>query len=179
MRLDDGRRISIRPISPDDGPALEAFHEGLSERTVFLRFFQPHRHLHRSEVDRFTHVDYRERLALVAEHDGHLVAVGRYDRESGTVAAEVAFVVADEFQHHGIATTLLALLADEARRCGIEVFTAEVLAENTAMLRVFHAAGFTTESHISYGTVELTMAIGALPARGTGEPPGGAASPPP
>lgn len=73
--------------------------------------------------------------------------------------AEVAFLVADAYQHHGLATTRLQHLAKAARSAGITRFTAEVLAENRAMLAVFHDAGFPIESKTEWGTVELTMTI--------------------
>jgi hypothetical protein len=95
VRLSDGSVAAIRPICPDDAKALEAFHEHLSSETVHRRFFTPHPHLQAKEGERYTRVDYRNRLALVAEIDGQLSAVARFDRDPGTDRAEVAFVVAD------------------------------------------------------------------------------------
>jgi RimJ/RimL family protein N-acetyltransferase len=91
---------------------------------------------------------------------GELIAVGRYDRLDDPTQAEVAFVVADVFQHHGIATMLLHRLAARARKAGIRCLIAEVLVENKATLSVFHATGYPTESTVECGTVELKMAIG-------------------
>jgi RimJ/RimL family protein N-acetyltransferase len=107
-----------------------------------------------------TEVDGRDRAALVVARDGELIAVGRYDRLDDPTQAEVAFVVADAFQHHGIATMLLHRLAARARKAGIRCLIAEVLVENKAMLAVFHATGYPTESTVECGTVELKMAIG-------------------
>jgi GNAT superfamily N-acetyltransferase len=73
--------------------------------------------------------------------------------------AEVAFVVVDDYQHHGLATILLQHLANKARSVGITRFTAEVLADNRAMLSVFRDAGFPTESKTECGTVQLKMTI--------------------
>ena len=104
--------ISVRPITPGDADALEVFHRRLSQRSVYLRYFYPHPVLGAREIAHLTHVDGRDRLALVVEHDGELVAVGRYDRIPGSEDAEVAFVVADAFQHRGIGTLLLRRLAE-------------------------------------------------------------------
>ena len=68
-------------------------------------------------------------------------------------------MVADVYQQQGLATMLLRLLANEARSVGITRFVAEVLAENSAMLSVFHDAGFPIESKTEWGTVELTITI--------------------
>ncbi|HVX22150.1 MAG TPA: GNAT family N-acetyltransferase [Acidimicrobiales bacterium] len=136
VRTADGSAYRVRPIRPDDAERLVAFHRGLSSRSTYFRFFRFHPTLTADEVDRFTHVDYRDRLALVAERDGRLLGVGRFDRTAAGTA-EVAFVVTDAYQHHGIATCLLDGLIAAALPRGIEVFTAEVLAENTDMLDVF------------------------------------------
>ena len=88
------------------------FHDHLSDRSCFLRFFSLHPHLSPKEVERFTHVDYENRLALVALVDDSIIGVGRYDREPESDVAEVAFVVADDYQHHGIGSLLLDELAE-------------------------------------------------------------------
>ena len=156
----DGAPIRIRPIRPDDGPGLMAFHEALSSGTVYFRFFRPHPHLSDAEVERFTQVDYRDRLALVIEDQGAMVAVGRFERISGTDEAEVAFVVADEWQHRGLGTILLHRLAEAAAARGIGRFTADTLADNSAMIGVFRDAGFDVHFTRDSGTVRVTFPIG-------------------
>src|ERR1700722_5047830 len=99
-----GTKVHVRAIRPDDGGRLAAFHEALSPHSVYMRFFSAHPKLSEREVERFTHVDYADRPALVAEIDGQVVAVARYDRLLPSAEAEVAFVVADQLQHHGIAS---------------------------------------------------------------------------
>jgi GNAT superfamily N-acetyltransferase len=153
----------VRPIRPDDEARLVAFHQHLSPRSVYLRFFTFHPTLSKTEVDRFTHVDYCNRLALVAVEDDRLIAVGRFDRQEGETEAEVAFVVADEYQHHGIGSLLLDELAKAARRRGILSFRAETLCENNVMLDVFRHAGFAVMSHIDCGTVTLRFPIALTP----------------
>ncbi len=156
-------RFLVRPIRPDDVGALVQFHEHLSDRSCYLRFFSLHRHLSPIEVERFTQVDYRDRLALVAEHDGRLIAVGRYDRRPETTEADVAFVVADECQHHGIGSLLLDELADAARDRGITTFVADTLQENLTMLQVFSHSGFPVSRHYEYGTASLRFPITLTP----------------
>ena len=129
-----GLHYRVRPIRPDDGKPLVQFHARLSPRSVYLRFFSAHPVLSEKEVTRFTAVDYDARLALVATADDHLIGVARYDRAPGASEAEVAFVVDDEYQHHGIGSELLDELADAALARGVTVFRAETLAENRTML---------------------------------------------
>jgi len=155
----DGLRYHVRPIRPDDAARLVAFHRQLSPHSVYMRFFTFHPTLTDAEVARFTTVDYADRLALVATVDDHLIGVGRFDRAPGETEAEVAFVVADQYQHHGIGSLLLDELVRAGRQRGVEVFKAETLAENSAMLDVFRHAGFAVTSGIEYGTVTLRFPI--------------------
>ena len=92
--LRDGVPAHLRPIGPPDAEALQEFHTGQSERSVYLRFFAPMARLSEADLVRFTHVDHRDRVALVVvvPRDGReqIIAVGRFDRVSPTTA-EVAF----------------------------------------------------------------------------------------
>jgi GNAT superfamily N-acetyltransferase len=149
----------VRPIRPDDALRLVELHTRLSPRSLYLRFFGPHPMLSQAEVQRFTEVDYADRLALVATMGDHVLAVARYDRFVGTAEAEVAFVVEDAYQHHGVGSELLDELADAAFARGVTTFRAETLAENRVMLDVFHHAGFPVASSTAYGTVTLRFPI--------------------
>ena len=151
--------VHLRPIQPEDDQRLMEFHDRLSVRSVYRRFFFVHPKLSATETEHFTHVDYVNRLALVVERDGQLIAVGRYDRTPGTTDDEVAFVVADEFQHHGLGTILLEDLAEAAWKNGITAFVAQTLAENRDMLDVFVKSGFQVTSSRDYGTVSLRFSI--------------------
>jgi GNAT superfamily N-acetyltransferase len=155
----DGVRFVVRPIRPDDGPGLVELHAGLSPRSVYLRFFSVHPTLSDTELQRFTSVDYTDRLALVATVGQAIIGVARYDRCAGDDEAEVAFVVLDEYQHHGVGSLLLDELARAARARQIRWFRAETLAENRAMLDVFHHAGFPVVSSTDFGTVTLRFPI--------------------
>jgi GNAT superfamily N-acetyltransferase len=168
--LDDGTVVEFRPIRPADADALSAFHLQLSPNSVRLRFFGAHPRLSPAEVHRFTCVDYQDRLALVAVVDGRLTGVGRYDRRDA-VEAEVAFVVADEYQHHGIGTRLLERLARAARQRGITSFFAETLAENRRMLDVFFHSGYPVTADGDGELVDIRFPIvPAAPRRPEGGP---------
>ena len=151
----DGRATRIRPIRPSDAAALSSFHEHLSSETIYRRFFGAHPHLRDEEVARFTEVDYRYRLALVAEVEGDLVGVARYDRLPGTDRAEVAFVVVDALQGHGLGTLLLEHLAVAARRRGVGTFEAQTLGTNYGMQAVFAQTGFACVQRWGDGVVEV------------------------
>jgi GNAT superfamily N-acetyltransferase len=158
--LVDGTIVRIRPIHPDDAPDLADFHDHLSAETVRFRFFVAHPHLRAAEIERFTRVDYWDRLALIASVEGRLAAVARYDRLPGTDRAEVAFVVADELQGLGLGTLLLEHLSAAARRRGVASFVAETLWDNRPMQEVFVQAGFSCVRGWDGGVVEVSFPIG-------------------
>ena len=161
VALRDGTVVALRPIAPDDRDRLVAFHDALSAETARLRFFTPHPRLSSAELDRFTSVDHRDREALVVLSDEAIVGVGRYDRTVGTDAAEVAFVIADAWQGHGVATILLEELRARALTAGITEFFAETLGENHAMREVFAHSGMVTGTSWSGGTARVTMRLAA------------------
>jgi GNAT superfamily N-acetyltransferase len=155
----DGLRYHVRAIRPEDAERLVDFHGTLSAHSVYLRFFSVHPKLSSAEVARFTNVDGVNRLALVATIGDQLIAVGRFDREAGSQEAEVAFVVADEYQHHGIGSLLLDELVRAARSRGVQVFRAETLSENRPMLDVFHHSGYPVTASLDCGVVSLRFPI--------------------
>lgn len=163
IRRPDGRPLLIRTIRPSDGAELRRFHDGLSERTVYQRFFAPHPHLTDRDVDYFTHVDHSEREALVAVLPGdgsgagdRIVGVGRFD-VIGDEAAEVAFVVTDAHQGQGIATELLRQLIERARDRGLRALVAETLPGNAGMLRVFERCGLEMHTRHADGVVTVVL----------------------
>jgi len=138
---------------------MSAFHESLSTRSVYRRFFFAHPRLSPGEVERFTTVDYVDRMAFVVVDGVRIVGVGRYERLQGSDEAEVAFVVTDVYQRRGIGALLLDHLADVARTHGITVFIAQTLSENRDMLGVFLASGFPVVTSSEGGTVSVRFPI--------------------
>ncbi len=161
--LADGSTAHVRPIRPDDRERLTAFHARQSPESIYLRYFTPRPTLSESDLDRFTNVDYRDRMAFVALLGDDLVAVARYDRWSGRDDAEVAFMVDDEHQGLGIATVLLEFLAEAARQEGFRRFSAQVLPSNRKMLSVFRQAGFEVTSQFGDGVIEVMLDIEPSP----------------
>ncbi len=154
-----GATLHMRPIRPDDAEELVHFHLNLSSGSIYRRYFAFHPELSEREVEHLTTVDYVDRLAFIVEDDERLVAVGRYDRIPGTSEAEVAFLVTDEFQNHGLGLLLLKHLADAARQRGITTFTAETQADNRGMLGVFKDSGFPVTSNIEEEVVSVSFPI--------------------
>lgn len=164
VRIGSGEIVHIRPIRPDDAAMLTAFHASLSAESIYFRFFNFHAELSEREVRHFTRVDYKDRLALIVLAGDRMVAVGRYDRLSGTDEAEVAFLVRDDYQDQGIGTLLADELARAARSHGIGAFQAETLSHNAAMLEMFRRVGFPIETRYEEGVVRVHFSIEPAPA---------------
>ncbi|MHA7156828.1 bifunctional acetate--CoA ligase family protein/GNAT family N-acetyltransferase [Glutamicibacter endophyticus] len=157
--LRDGTTAHLRPITPADAQALQAMHKLQSQTSVYLRYFTYKSALTAKELDRFTHVDHRDRVAITVLRGERIIGVGRYDRLDDPSQAEVAFNVADEFQGTGIGSILLEHLAAAARENGIGKFVAEVLPENRKMITVFSEAGYAVAKRFEDGVVMLEFSI--------------------
>ncbi|MFE6925739.1 GNAT family N-acetyltransferase [Nocardia sp. NPDC057663] len=157
----DGGVVRVRPIMPADAASLAVFHTGLSDRTRYLRYFGPYPQISPKDMYRTTHVDYHDRVGLVALLGDAIIGVARYELldRPGPRAAEVAFVVADEHQGRGLGSVLLEHLAGAAAENEVVAFVAEVLAENEAMITVFRDAGYQLQRSRDGAEVHLEFAI--------------------
>ncbi|MEI8081907.1 MAG: GNAT family N-acetyltransferase, partial [Actinomycetes bacterium] len=156
--LRNGRTCHIRPIHSDDGPALQVFYDGLSEQSLYTRFFTASAELAARDVERLTQIDYRHRVALLATLRGRVIGLGVYDAAEGA-EAEIAFTIADDHQGRGLGSVLLEHLAAIARENGIHRFKAEVLSVNKNMLATFTAAGYSPSQTVNEGVVNLDFDI--------------------
>ncbi|MGW6496404.1 bifunctional acetate--CoA ligase family protein/GNAT family N-acetyltransferase [Nonomuraea angiospora] len=154
--LADGGTAHVRPIKPADADRLRSFYSRLSDESIYFRFFGPRPRLSDREVERFTNVDYVNRVALIATIGAEMVAVIRYDR-TAPGEAEIAFLVEDAHQGRGVASVLLEHLAATARENGIERFVADVLPANMRMTGLLRQAGYTAQSQFEDGVVRMTL----------------------
>jgi acetyltransferase len=151
-KLRDGTTITIRPIRPEDEPLMVKFHGTLSEETVHFRYFQQSTLETRTEHQRLTRIcfnDYDREIALVAvrqdpttmQHE--IIGVGRLIRVRGVDEGEFAIVLSDKVQRQGLGTRLLQLLVQVGKQEGLKKIFAEILPDNSGMLRVAKKVGFT------------------------------------
>ncbi len=157
--LADGTTITIRPARPGDYESVKQLHEAMSPDNLYLRFFSVSRAAGKNEARRVCREDAPGHGALLGWLGDELVGVASYESTGGPGYAEVAFAVADAMHGRGVATLLLEHLVSLARDRGVQVLTAQTLAENTAMLRVFADAGLGVQRTLEDGVVELTMPI--------------------
>lgn len=168
-RAADGAPVTIRPIRPEDEPAMVRFHEGLSPETVHARYFSFLKLAERTAHERLARVcfiDYDRVMALVAERadpegSGEIVGVGRLIRVHGRPEGEFALLVTDSWQRQGLGTALLGDLVEIGRREGLSRIVGDILESNTGMLRVSRRLGFRLRHDPSSGTAraELDLAL--------------------
>ena len=146
----DGEQVLIRPIRPEDEPLMIEFHKRLSERSVYLRYFQPLKLTQRTAHDRLTRIcfiDYDREMALVVERktaDGaqEIVAVGRLSKVHGRSEAELAALVQDDVQGKGLGVELYRRLIDIARQQRLTKVHSNMLGENKEMQHLCKRLGF-------------------------------------
>jgi acetyltransferase len=126
------------------------FHHQLSDRSVYLRYFQPLKLTQRTAHERLTRIcfiDYDREMALVAEHKkadgtGEIMAVGRLSKIHGSEEAEIAVLVRDEFQHKGLGTELVSRLLVVARDEKLQAVVSTMLGINREMRAICKRLGF-------------------------------------
>lgn len=147
----DGEEVVIRPIRPEDEPLMVRFHESLSERSVYLRYFHLVDIDERTSHDRLIRIcfsDFDREMALVAEAmdtasgQREILAVGRLSRLPFTAEAELAVLITDEYQGRGLGTEITQRLLNIGRAEGLRRITAELLDENVSMQKVCRELGF-------------------------------------
>ncbi|MES2070203.1 MAG: GNAT family N-acetyltransferase [Pseudomonadota bacterium] len=152
--------VSIRAARQDDGPSIQALVSRLSLKSRYYRFFFPLHSLSDDMLARFTHAYPESDVSLLAcvEQDGKELVVGmaNYVVEAKSGQAEYAVVVADDWQHQGIATRLIKNLICIASTAGLEKLYGDVLAENTPMLRLLSRLGFSSGPHADGGYLRTT-----------------------
>ena len=159
--LKDGAHVWIRAIRPDDEPRLVDLYGRLSQHTAYQRFFTVMKRLPPDWAHIFANVDYRKRMAVVAEreHEGRveLIGVGRYEASDEEAAAEVAFVVQDGWQGRGLGAILIDDITRAGEARGMRRFRAYVLADNHRMLELLTRATDVLERKLEDGVVSIVF----------------------
>jgi acyl-CoA hydrolase/RimJ/RimL family protein N-acetyltransferase len=144
--LKDGTEILFRPVKPTDEKALSQMLYSLSPSSVRTRYMTQTMRFPHKDLQKLANIDYQQNLAIVGTVPSvsgeQIVAIAQYFLDPKTLAAEVAFVVQDEWQQKGMGSLLLDYLAHIAIQRGLKKFYAKVLPVNKAMLAVFYNSGF-------------------------------------
>jgi acetyltransferase len=157
--LPDGTDVTIRAIKPEDADLEVNFVRKLSAETKYFRFMNTMRELPPAMVVRLTQIDYDREMAFVAtvtEDDQETeIGVCRYAVNPDGESCEFAVVVADDWQHRGLARRLMGVLIETARNRGLVYMNGVFLANNDRMLRFVQSLGFVLSSDPDDSTVKL------------------------
>jgi acetyltransferase len=148
--MKDGTQVMIRPIRPEDEPAMVNFHETLSDRSVYLRYFHMEKLSERVAHERLIRkcfIDYDREMALVAVRPApngtqEMLAVGRLTKTPGTREAEIAVLVTDRYQKMGLGKELVRRLIQVGRDEKLASIEANILPENLGMRALASGFGF-------------------------------------
>jgi acetyltransferase len=171
--VQDGGVITIRPIRAEDEPLMIKFHERLSDRSVYLRFFQGvalHQRTTHDRLTRICFIDYDREIALVAERrdpqtqERQIIALGNLTRMHRGNDAEVAVITSDDYHGRGLGSEMLRRLLRVARDERFERIVATTLPENQQMCAMLKRLGFQVSINLDDNLVEAELAL-RLPER--------------
>ena len=161
-----GLSLLIRPIRPEDEPLMVKFHGTLSDRSVYMRYLHPLQLPERVAHDRLSRlcfIDYDREMALVAERQNEetqepeILGIGRLSKIHGTLEAEYAILISDQFQGHGLGTELLQRLIRVGRDEGLRRIIAYISPENYPMQNISKRLGFRMMHDKDEGLVKVEL----------------------
>lgn len=162
-----GTTIFFRPVKVTDERAIQEEIYTLPEQDIFTRFFHNLKSFPHKVAMPMAAIDYNDKVAIVAitgkeepESREQIVAIGHYFRNPQTNFAEVAFTTGKDWQDRGIGTFLLKYLVQIAKEKNIKGFTADVLAQNIPMMKVFSKIGYPVKTRLDRGVYEIEISFG-------------------
>ena len=144
--LDDGRKLTLRHITPGDAVIEQAFVRKLSAQSRYMRFHGSIKELNEKDLATFTNPDPLNAEALIILYKGEKgveeVGVARFMIDPDGNGCEFAVVVADEWQKLGLGEKLMQALISHADTRGIKRIHGSVLKYNSEMLQFVKGLGF-------------------------------------
>lgn len=157
----DGVEIRFRPIRASDVDEMRRLFYRFSDESVYYRYFSPVKTMPHKKMQEYVNIDYRNIMSIVGlvgePGEGRIVAEGRYVLSGDSPYADIAFIVDEAYKGKGIATYLFLNLIKVAQERGIQGFTADVLASNKSMLKVFEKSPYPVKMVMDSGVYELTI----------------------
>ena len=162
----DGLKVYFRPIKPSDEDMMRLLFYRFSDQAVYSRYFTSIKTMPHKKMQEYVNVNYNLVMSIVGivEDSGteKIIAEARYARTKQDSFADTAFIVDEKYHNKGIASYLFELLIRTAREEGVKGFTADVLASNKSMLKVYEKSPFPVRTILSRGIYELTIPFSPL-----------------
>jgi len=160
-KFKDDLTVRFRAIKPSDEDEMRRLFYRFSDQAVYYRYFSPIKTMPHRKMQEYANVDYRHVMSIVGVIDESgvekIIAEARYVRSKDRPYADTAFIVDESYQDKGIASYLFNLLIQVAREEGIGGFTADVLADNKSMMKVFEKTAFPVKAVLSAGVYKLSI----------------------
>jgi acetyltransferase len=162
LRVADGREYLVRPVRPEDGPALVALFAEMQPEDIRLRFFTLMRTIPAAIAARLTQIDYDREMGLVAIDpaggEDEVIAIVHLICDPDNQRGEFAAMVRSDLKGHGLGYGLMTCLIEHAKRHGVGEVFGQILAENDAMLKLCRDLGFALRQHANApGVMEATL----------------------
>jgi len=160
-----GRKLTLRPIRPEDEAQHLAFLERLDPDDIRMRIFYSRRSIERSELARLTQIDYAREMAFIAETadaDGQQATLGtvRLVADPDNVEAEFGIILRSDSKGMGLGSLLMDKMIRYARGHGTRFLVGTVLRENARMLELAKAYGFEIEPQpVDPDTLHLRLTL--------------------
>ncbi|PIE67186.1 MAG: GNAT family N-acetyltransferase [Deltaproteobacteria bacterium] len=158
--------VRFRAIKPSDEEEMRRLFYRFSDEAIYYRYFTPIKTMPHAKMQTYVNVNYQDVLSVVglvglpgSPGQVRIIAEARFARHKDKPYADVAFVVDEDYQGLGIATYLFRMLARLARQRGVRGMTADVLATNQAMIKVFEKGGYPVRSRFEDGAYALTISF--------------------
>ncbi len=160
-RFKDDLEVRFRAIRPSDEEEMRRLFYRFSDEAVYYRYFSPIKTMTHSKMQEYVNIDFRNTMSIVGlvgeAGKGKIIAEARYVITPYRPFADVAFIVDEEYSGKGIGTYLFTRLIQIAKERGINGFSADVLASNKAMMKIFEKSIYPIKATLESGAYELTI----------------------
>ncbi|MGB6068104.1 MAG: GNAT family N-acetyltransferase [Desulfomonilaceae bacterium] len=161
-----GIRAHIRLVKPSDESMMRDLFYNLSEGSVYFRYFSPRKSMPHENLQKYVNLREEDGCSLVVtigpRENRRIIAEARYMVEPGSEYPDVAFMVDEDFQRRGIASSLLRYLIEIAQERGIKGFRADVLFSNKPMLKTFDKLPYVLHKSVTDGVVTVQFRFDEL-----------------
>lgn len=145
LTLDQGA-MGLRPIRPEDAPALMDFAQRCTQEDLRMRFHGVLKALTPEFAARLSQIDYDREMAMLAcDADDAIAGVARLSFDPDFDRAEFAIIVRSDLQEHGLGRRLIAWIQAYAAKRGASQLVGDVLLENERMLDLARRSGASVE----------------------------------
>lgn len=143
LTLSDGSIVDVRPVRPEDEPAITAFFREVSQDDLRQRFFMPVKEVPRPFIARLTQIDYARTMVLLAiDVAGRILGLVQLHADGDGISGEYAILLRSDLKGRGLGWRLMRTLIQQAKAEGLKTITGQVLAENGVMLAMCRELGF-------------------------------------